>query len=305
MAVVSPTAPAPLGDATPPTRHTARSKRTKWVVLGLLAPALLWLLLFWLWPTIQMFFVSLQTGSFEEGYTFTGNFAIYGQVISEYSTQLIRSVTYAFIVTVGCLLIGYPLAYAIAFKGGRWKNALLFMVILPFFVSYVIRTLSWKFILADNGILLGPLKELGIIPEKFRVLATPIAVIAGLMYNFLPFMVLPLYVALEKIDHSLLEAAGDLYSNKRTGFAKVTFPLSLPGVFAGSLLTFIPVAGDFVNAQLLGSVNTTMLGNVIQRQMLVNNDYPTGSAISFLLMAAILVGVLIYAKVLGTEELTG
>ena len=299
MAVAAPAA----GSAKPAV--PTRPKHTRWIAYILLAPGLLWLFAFWLWPTIQMGLVSLQTGTFEDGYSLTWNFAIYGDVISTNSTQLIRSVIYALIVTLATLAIGYPLAYGIAMRGGKWKNALLFMVILPFFVSYVIRTLSWKFILADGGILFGTLKSWGLLPDDFQVLATPVAVIAGLVYNFLPFMVLPLYVSIEKIDPSLLEAAGDLYSNKRTGFMKVTLPLSLPGVFAGSLLTFIPVAGDFVNAQLLGSVNTTMIGNVIQRQMLVNNDYPEGAALSFLLMAAILGGVLIYARLIGTEELTG
>lgn len=266
---------------------------------------MLWLFAFWLWPTIQMFFVSLQTGNYADGYTLTWNIGVYGHVIDAYPSQLIRSLTYALIVTLGCLAIGYPLAYTIAMRAGKWKNAVLFMVILPFFVSYIIRTLSWKFILADDGILLGTLKHWGLIPNSVQILGTSVAVIGGLIYNFLPFMVLPLYVSLEKIDTSLLEAAGDLYSNRRTAFRRVTLPLSLPGVFAGSLLTFIPVAGDFVNAELLGGPNTTMLGNVIQVQMLKHNDYPTGSAISFILMAAILVGVLTYAKVLGTEELTG
>jgi len=283
----------------------SRSRRGRSVAYLLLAPGLLWLLVFFAWPIGQMFFTSLQTGSFEEGYQLTWHFQTYADVVGQFNTQLVRSLVYSLIVTGGCLLIGYPLAYGIAMRGGKWKNALLFMVILPFFVSFVIRTLSWKFILADDGMVLGTLKNWHLLPDDFRVLATSIAVIAGLMYNFLPFMVLPLYVALEKLDPSLLEAAGDLYSNRRTAFLKVTLPLSLPGVFAGSLLTFIPVAGDFVNASLLGSVNTTMLGNVIQREMLINNDYPTGAAISFILMAAILIGVFVYARLLGTEELTG
>lgn len=282
-----------------------RKSKRRWIVLVLLAPGMAWLFMFWLWPTIQMGITSMQTGTYSEGYTFTFNVGIYGEVLLEYSEQLFRSITYALITTLGCLAIGYPLAYGIATRGGKWRNALLFLVILPFFVSYVIRTLSWKFILADDGIFLGIFKGLGILPDDATVLATPTAVVGGLIYNFLPFMILPLYVAIEKIDPSLLEAAGDLYSNKRSAFWRVTLPLSLPGVFAGSLLTFIPVAGDFVNAELLGNQNTTMLGNVIQKQMVEQNDYPTGAAISFILMAAILVGVLVYAKLLGTEELTG
>jgi spermidine/putrescine transport system permease protein len=179
------------------------------------------------------------------------------------------------------------------------------MVILPFFVSFLIRTLSWKFILADNGLFLGTIKQIGLLPDDFRLLATPIAVISGLIYNFLPFMALPLYASLEKLDRSLLEAAQDLYSSRAVAFLKVTLPLSLPGVFAGSLLTFIPAMGDFINPALLGGPNTTLIANVIQRRMLISNDYPEGAAISFILMAAILVGVAVYAKLLGTEELTG
>lgn len=272
---------------------------------ALLGPGLLWLVIFFAWPTIQMFFISLQTGSLERGYQLTWHWATYGDVFSKYSVQMIRSVGYGLIVTAACLLISYPLAYFIAVYGGRWKNALLFMVILPFFVSFLIRTLSWKFILADQGFVLGTLKQFNLLPDGFRLLATPVAVVSGLIYNFLPFMALPLYASLEKLDRSLLEAAGDLYSSRAVAFFKVTLPLSLPGVFAGSLLTFIPAVGDFINAQFLGGTTTTMIGNIIQRRMLGSSDYPEGAAISFILMAGILVGVFLYAKVLGTEELTG
>jgi spermidine/putrescine transport system permease protein len=280
-------------------------RRTKLVPYILLGPGILWLIAFFAIPTIQMFFISLQTGSLERGYQLTWHWAIYGDVFSKYSVQMIRSLEYGLIVTGACLLISYPLAYFIAVYGGRWKNALLFMVILPFFVSFLIRTLSWKFILADRGFLLGTLKDLTLMPDGFRLLATPVAVVSGLIYNFLPFMALPLYASLEKLDRSLLEAAGDLYSNRAVAFFKVTLPLSLPGVFAGSLLTFIPAVGDFINAQFLGGTTTTMIGNVIQRRMLGSSDYPEGAAISFVLMAAILVGVFVYARLLGTEELTG
>jgi spermidine/putrescine transport system permease protein len=280
-------------------------RRAKFVPYALLSPGVLWLVIFFAWPTIQMFFISLQTGSLERGYTLTWHWATYGDVFSKYSVQMIRSLEYGLIVTGACLLISYPLAYFIALHGGRWKNALLFMVILPFFVSFLIRTLSWKFILADEGFVLGTLKHFNLLPSGFRLLASPIAVVSGLIYNFLPFMALPLYASLEKLDQSLLEAAGDLYSNRAMAFLRVTLPLSLPGVFAGSLLTFIPAVGDFINASLLGSTNTTMIGNVIQRRMLISNDHPEGAAISFILMAAILVGVAVYARVLGTEELTG
>ena len=271
----------------------------------LLLPGGIWLAAFFLVPLVTMLSVSLQEGSLERGFELTWRFETYGEVVSLYRTQFVRSVIYGLIVTAITLVVSYPVAYAIATRGGRYKSFLLFLVITPFFTSYLIRTLSWKFILADEGFVLGTLKGLGALPDGFRLLATPAAVIAGLVYNFLPFMVLPLYVALEKMPRDALEAAGDLYASRATAFRKVTLPLSLPGVFAGSLLTFIPAVGDFVNATLLGSVNTTMIGNVIQREFLTNNDYPDAAAISFVLMAGILLGVFAYARLLGTEELTG
>jgi len=271
----------------------------------LLLPGGVWLLLFYVIPTISMLSVSLQEGSLEQGYRLTWNVGVYGEVLLRNDTQIIRSVLYGFVTTVVTLLIAYPLAYTIAFHGGRFKNALLFLVILPFFVSFIIRTIQWKFVLADQGVILGTLKDLGILGQGFHVLGENVAVLGGLIYNFLPFMALPLYVALEKMDKSLLDAADDLYSNRAVAFLRVTFPLSLPGVFAGSLLTFIPSVGDFINSEYLGSPSTTMIGNVIQQEFLQNNDYPEAAALSFLLMAAILIGVALYARVLGTEELTG
>jgi spermidine/putrescine transport system permease protein len=194
------------------------------------------------------------------------------------------------------------MAYWIAFYGGRHKSTFLFLILLPFFVSFVIRTLSWQFILADNGIVLGPLKDLGLLPEDFHVLATSVAVVCGLTYNFLPFMVLPLYVALERIDLRLVEAAKDLYASRYQAFRRVVLPLSLPGVFAGVLITFVPVASDYVNAAILGGTHTTMIGNIVQTLYLTNNDYPAASALSFTLMGALLVGIFAYARALGTEN---
>jgi spermidine/putrescine transport system permease protein len=275
------------------------------VAYFLLLPGGVWLLLFYVIPTISMLSVSLQEGSLEQGYRLTGNVGVYGEVLLRNDTQIIRSLLYGLVTTVVTLLIAYPLAYTIAFHGGRFKNALLFLVILPFFVSFIIRTIQWKFVLADEGIILGTLKQLGVLGPGFHVLGENVAVLGGLIYNFLPFMALPLYVALEKMDKSLLDAADDLYSSRAIAFLRVTFPLSLPGVFAGSLLTFIPSVGDFINSTYLGSPSTTMIGNVIQREFLQNNDYPEAAALSFLLMAAILIGVALYARLLGTEELTG
>jgi spermidine/putrescine transport system permease protein len=280
-------------------------RRYRWLVPYLfLTPGGLWLLVFFVVPMVVMASVSLQEGSLSRGYQMTFNVGIYPETLLHWSKQLVRSLEYGLLVTILTLLIGYPMAYTIAFRGGRAKNILLLLVILPFFTSFVIRTLSWKLILADNGFLLGSLKSWGVLDDSFRLIATPVAVISGLTYNFLPFMVLPLYVALEKIDPRLVEAASDLYASRWQAFLRVTLPLSMPGVFAGSLLTFIPAVGDFVNAALLGSPDTQMIGNVIQRLFLSNNDYPQAAALSFVLMAVILIMVFVYARVVGSEELT-
>jgi spermidine/putrescine transport system permease protein len=265
-------------------------------------PGGLWLAIFFVIPLLVMLSLSLQSGNAEEGFKFTWQWSNYADAWEFYSTQFIRSIVYALIVTVLCLVLAYPMAYWIAFYGGARKSTYLFLILLPFFVSFVIRTASWKFILNDEGIVLGPLKELGLLPQDFHILATSAAVIGGLTYNYLPFMVLPLYVALERIDPSLVEAAHDLFASRSAAFRKVVFPLSLPGVFAGVLITFVPVASDFVNSGILGGTQTTMIGNVIQTVYLNSNDYPLASAMSFLLMAALLIGIFVYARALGTEQ---
>ncbi|MEX0743095.1 MAG: ABC transporter permease, partial [Actinomycetota bacterium] len=206
------------------------------------------------------------------------------------------------IVTVVALLLAYPMTYWIAFYGGRFKSSLLLLILMPFFVSFVIRTIQWKFILGDNGPVLGALKSIGLLPDEFRVLATPFAVVAGITYNFLPFTALPLYVALERIDKRLVEAAKDLYASRWLAFRKVVWPLSLPGVFAAFLLTFVPATGDYVNADLLGGPGTTMIGNIIQQKFLLELDYPEASALSVVLMLVMLVLASLYARVLGTQD---
>jgi spermidine/putrescine transport system permease protein len=276
----------------------------RWAPYLLLIPGGLWLLAFFIVPMVSMAFTSLQTGSLGTGYELTWNFGVYPEMVERWSTQLVRSFQYAFTVTALALLLGYPVAYTIAFRGGRFKSILLLLVILPFFTAFVIRTLNWRLILADNGFIFGPLKDMGILEPGFRVLATPVAVISGLTYNFLPFMILPLYVALEKIDPRLIEAANDLYAGRLQAFLRVTLPLSMPGVVAGSLLVFIPAIGDFVNADLLGSRETTMIGNVIQRLFLQTNAYPEAAALSFVVMGLVLVLVALYARAVGTDNLT-
>ena len=270
-----------------------------------LMPGGLWLIVFFVLPMLTMASVALQEGTLGTGYRLTFNVGVFPEVIGRYNEQFVRSLLYALLVTALTLAIGYPMAYTIAFRGGRYKNILLLLVILPFFTSFIIRTISWKFILADQGFVLGTLKDIGLLDDGFRLLATPVAVISGITYNFLPFVVLPLYVALEKIDYRLVEAATDLYASRLQAFLRVTLPLSMSGVFAGSLLAFIPAAGDYINAELLGGTReTTMIGNVVQTLYLTNNDYPQASAISLILMVGLIAGVLLYTSVLRGQELT-
>jgi len=275
---------------------------------GLIGPGGLWLAIFFLIPMVAMFLLSLETpvpsqGFKDLGYRFTWHFGEYATAVSMFHTQFIRSLVYAAIVTGLTLIVGYPVAYWIAFKGGRHKTTFLFLLLLPFFVSFVIRSLAWQFILSDGGIVLTALERIHVLPQGFHILSTPTAVIAGIAYNSLPFMVLPLYVSLEKIDRSVIEAAGDLYSTPRDVIRTVILPLSVPGIFAGFLLTFIPAVGDYVNNDILGGTNTTMIGNVIQRAFLNDQNYPLASALSFILMLVLLVGIILYARVLGTRQI--
>ncbi len=250
-----------------------------------------------------MFYTSLQSG-FIGDFHFNWHFANYSDAIKLHGNIYVRSIEYAGIVTILALVLAYPVAYWIAFYGGKRKSVFLFLLLLPFFVSFIIRTVQWEFLLRDDGMILGPLKNLGLLPKDYHVLSTPIAVIAGITYNFLPFTALPLYVALERIDKRLVEAGKDLYASKFTTFRKVVWPLALPGVFAAFLLTFVPAVGDYVNVQVLGGPGTTMIGNVIQSEFLTNFNYPLAAAMSFILMAALLIGASIYARVLGTEDVT-
>src|SRR5438552_261848 len=271
----------------------------------LLAPGLLYLAIFFAVPLGFLVHQSLESGNFDVGYSFTWAWSNYRDALHGYGAQFARSFLYAGIATVLALLFSYPLAYWIAFRGGRWRNLFLLFIVAPFFVTYLIRTLAWETILADQGPVVRVLRDVGMLSSDGRLLATSVAVVAGITYNFLPFMALPLYVSLEQIDQRLVEAAQDLYASKWKAFLRVTLPLSLPGVVAGTLLTFIPAAGDFINAQLLGSPKQHMIGNVIQSKFLELTDYPAAASMSFVLMAAILIAVIAYARALGTEQLTG
>jgi spermidine/putrescine transport system permease protein len=271
----------------------------------LLLPGLAWLVVFFAVPLVSLFTTSLQTRvpgtleSFQQSY----RFANYSDALREYWPQFLRSFWYAGVATLVALAVSYPLAYCIAFKAGRWRNVLLVLVIAPFFTSFILRTVAWRQILGEEGPVLGVLRGIGVFGPGDRLLTTSFAVIAGITYNFLPFMTLPLYASLERIDPRLLEAAGDLYANGLTTFRKVTLPLSMPGVVAGTLLTFIPATGDYVNAALLGNSRTAMVGNVIESRFLRVVDYPTASVLSLTLMATILVIVTVYIRRAGTEEL--
>jgi spermidine/putrescine transport system permease protein len=271
----------------------------------LLAPGVLFLAVFFVVPLGFLAYQSLESGNFDVGFAFTWAWGNYWDALHDYRDQFIRSLEYAGIATLLAFVISYPVAYWIAFRGGRWKNLLLLFIVAPFFVTYLIRTLAWETILSDNGFVVNTLQSLHVLGPGGRLLATSTAVVTGITYNFLPFMALPLYVSLEQIDGRLIEAAEDLYASKLQAFLRVTFPLSLPGVVAGTLLTFIPAAGDFINAQLLGSTQNHMIGNVIQSKFLEQTDYPAAAAMSFILMGGILIAVFLYARLVGTEQLTG
>ena len=283
-------------------RTAARRRLIPYLLMG---PGLIWLILFFVVPVYFMGRLSLESGSLETGFAFTWNWSNFSDSLSRFDTQFVRSFVYAGSATLIALLIAYPLAYAIAFRGGRWKNALLLAVVAPFFTTYLIRTIAWETILGDESPIVDTLKAVGVIGEDGRVLATAGAVIAGLTYNFLPFMVLPIYASLERIDTGLIEAAKDLYASARQAFWRVTLPLSAPGVVAGTLLTFIPAAGDFINVIYLGSTNQGMIGNRIQSLYLFERDFPTAAALSFMLMAAILAVVFVYIRFAGSESLMG
>jgi spermidine/putrescine transport system permease protein len=267
------------------------------------APAILWLGLFFLIPLVTMLSLSIQTcNSITLACRLTWHFAEFPDVISQYSDTLLRSFAYAGAATLTTLIVSFPVTYWIAFRAKR-KNFFLLMLLVPFFVSFVIRTTAWQFLLADQGVVLGTLKNLGLLPENFHILATAWAVIAGIAYNYLPFTALPLYVALERIDLRVLEASGDLYSTRRATFTHVVLPLSVPGIFAAFLLTFVPAAGDYVNAFILGGTNNRMIGNVIQTKFLEAADYPTASALSAILLVLMLIGIAAYAKFLGSRTI--
>jgi len=288
-------------------------RNARFTPYGLLTPGMVWIILFFLVPllTLARMSLSVKESRFDLVLEFSWEFANFTNSISTYSAQFGRSFLYAGTATVACILIGYPVAYVIVTRGGRFKNLLLGLVVLPFFTSFLIRTLAWSTVLQDSGAVVSTLRSIGVmsvletvgLAQDGRLLQTDVAVIGGLTYNFLPFMILPIYVSLEKVDLTLLDAAKDLYSSGWRAFRKVLLPLTLPGIFAGSLLTFIPAAGDFVNARFLGGPNNTMIGTVVQDRFLVQLDYPTAAALSFVLMIIITVATLVYARALGTDDL--
>ncbi len=299
----------PQGVELPPARqgqHALERRRRAAAYLQLL-PGWVYLFIGFVIPLIIIIYTSLtESGLFSTGgrATFTWHWANYSDAFDLYGDIYIRSLIYAGIATVVCIGLAYPMAYWIAFYGGRWKSTLFMLILVPFFVSFVIRTVQWNFILGTNGLLFGPLKNAGVLSESFHVLRTPVAVIAGITYNYMPFAALPLYVALERIDRRLVEAAKDLYSSPSIAFRKVVLPLSFPGIFAALILTFVPATGDYVNAVVLGGPGTTMIGQIIQDFFLVRHEYAIAAALSVVLMVGMLVIALVYARVLGTEDET-
>ncbi len=290
------------GRVTPRGPRVRLSKAAAPYLLSL--PAGFWLVALFLVPLIVMLSLSLQRCNFGTGAcVMTWHWGEFWQQLSLYHTQFATSIYFAGAATVIDLVVSFPIAYWIAFHGGAKKNFFLLMLLVPFFVSFVIRTVVWEFILSDQGIVLGNLKHAHLLPQSFHVLATGYAVVAGLAYNYLPFTALPLYVAIERIDKSVLDAAYDLYASKREAFLRVILPLTIPGLFAAFLLTFIPALGDYVNQQILGGTNDTMIGTVIQNKFLTYFDYAGGSALSAVLMAIALIGIFAYARVLGSRTI--
>ena len=295
----------------PATVQPPRRARCNYTPYLLLLPGLAWLVVFFVVPMLSLASQSLQTGSVDTGYTMTWNFQTYVDALSQFWPHFVRSIVFAGTATVFTLLLAYPLAYFMAQKSGKWKNILLVLVIAPFFTSFLIRTLAWQTILTDNGPVVALARSTHFtdllqwlqLTNNDSLMNSRFAVIAGLTYNFLPFMILPLYANLERLDHSLIEAAGDLYATPIQTFWKVTWPLSLPGVVGGTLLTFIPAAGDFINSRLLGNTQTVMIGQVIDSEFLRVQDYAIAAALSFVLMAVIVVIVALYVRRAGTEEL--
>jgi spermidine/putrescine transport system permease protein len=283
-----------------------RRIRSRLTPYTLLFPGGIWLAIFFIVPMFAMLTLSMSPGDVVHGFVPSFNWATFHDTyivgIQTYKTQILRSLSYGLISTVLQIAIAYPIAYWLAFRAGTRKTTYLFMLLLPFFVSFVLRTQSWQFMLRDDGIILGPLKHAHLLSQNFHVLATTTAVVGGLTYNYLPFMILPIYVALERVDPRLIEASYDLYATKISAFRKVIFPLSLPGIFAGVVITFVPVTSDFVNAEILGGTSNTMIGSIIQRKYLINQEYPIASGLAFTLMALLLVGIFSYARALGTED---
>ncbi|MEX0984452.1 MAG: ABC transporter permease [Actinomycetota bacterium] len=290
----------------PPKRGDRRlARRKRMAAYAMLTPGALYLAFSFIIPLILIVFLSLKSGGLlSGGYSLTWEFGNYARLLDQYWDIYLRSLLFSGTATAICILLAYPLAYYIAFYGGRWKSTLFLLILVPFFVSYVIRTVQWRFILGDSGLIFGPLKDIGVLPADFHVLQTPYAVIAGLAYNFIPFTALPLYVSLERIDRRLVEAAKDLYASKAQAFRKVVLPLSFPGVFAAVVLTFVPATGDYVNSQQLGSPSTFMIGQVIQQKFLGAADQPAAATLSVVLMVGMLLVALAYARALGTEDST-
>ncbi|MEN9731287.1 MAG: hypothetical protein RL488_597 [Actinomycetota bacterium] len=299
---------AAFGSSAPTTKGQTKSGR---VVLALLLPGLLYLALFFVIPLISLVMTSLEVpdasgkiGKYVPGLDF-GNYAY---VVGKYLPQIGRSFGYALVATIIALLISYPLAYFIGVKlrnRQMLQRMMVTLVIAPFFISFLLRTIAWKQLLADHSAIMEWAHKVGILAQGQSFIGSDAAVIFGLVYNFIPFMTLPLYTSLERLDIRFLEAGSDLYASPARVFRKVTLPLSMPGIISGTLLTFIPIAGDYVNASrdFLGSSKTSMIGTMVDADFLQTKNYPAASAMSVVLMGLILVLVTWYVRKSGTEDL--
>jgi spermidine/putrescine transport system permease protein len=298
-----------LPELEPPARlgEQALARRRRAAAYAMLTPGAIYLTIGFIVPLTIIVITSLSSGglfSSSGRLTFTWEWSNYSEGLREYWPIYQRSIAYAGIATLLCIGLAYPMAYWIAFYGGRWKSTLFMLILVPFFVSFVIRTVQWNFILGTSGPAFHVLKSIGVVSEEFTILKTPLAVVAGITYNYMPFAALPLYVALERVDRRLVEAAKDLYSSPSTAFRKVVLPLSYPGIFAAVILTFVPATGDFVNSVILGSPSTTMIGQIIQNLYLGRHEYAIASALAVVLMVGMLAIALLYARALGTEDST-
>ena len=279
----------PLDEVSHPS-PAAHSCRSCWLA----APGLLWMILFFLVPLLLVLAISFASRGTYGGIVWEFTWANYLDLLHPlYGKILAQSLWYATLTTLICFLLGFPLAYVIARSPARWQPVLLLLVMLPFWTNFLVRTYAWMIMLRHDGLANNLLLTLGLITEPLELLYTPAAVVIGLVYGYLPFMVLPLYVAVERLDPVLVEAAWDLYASRWAVLTRVVVPLTMPGIVGGCILVFIPSIGSFITPDLLGGARSMMIGNLIQHEYLVVRDWPLGSAVSFVLMGIVMAAVIL------------